>query len=67
MFVPSVKFTAVSRFVNDEGKVAYILVNLSQTEPTKIQPNFTGALAKYNEAFWYAPGQMIIFTEEKRM
>ena len=59
--------TAVSRFINKEGKVAYILVNLSQTEPTKIQPNFTGALAKYNDAFWYAPGQMIIFTEEKRM
>ena len=59
--------TAVSRFINNEGKVAYILVNLSQTEPTKIQPNFTGTLAKYNEAFWYAPGQMIIFTEEKRM
>ena len=52
--------TAVSRFVNDEGKVAYIIVNLSQTEPTKIQPTFTGALAVKgnNAAFWkcaYSP------------
>ena len=58
--------TVVSRFVNEEGKAAYILVNLSQTESTKIQPKFTGALAKYNDAFWYAPGQMTVFTEEKR-
>ena len=59
--------TAVSRFINEEGKVAYILVNLSQTEPTKIQPKFTGKLAKYNEAFWYAPGQMTVFTEDGKM
>ena len=58
---------AVSRFVNSEGKVAYVIVNLSQTEPTKIQPHFTGALSKFNSAHWYAPGQMVVFTEEGRL
>jgi hypothetical protein len=58
---------SITRFVNKDGKVAYAIVNLSQDKPTKIQPNFTGEMAKWNTAFWYAPGQMTIFTEEGRL
>ena len=59
--------TAISRFVNDEGKTAYVIVNLSQTEPTKINPTFTGEKAKHNGSFWFAPGQMMIFTDERKV
>lgn len=61
--------TAVSRFVNEEGKVAYVLVNLSQNQPSKIQPHFTGALNMKgnNNASWFGPGQMCVFTEEGKL
>lgn len=59
--------TAISRFVNSEGKTAYVIVNLSQTEPTKINPTFTGAKAKHNLSLWFAPGQMMVFTDETRV
>lgn len=56
---------SVTRFVNEEGKVAYAIVNLSQTEPTKIRVRFEGALSKYNNgARWYAPGQITVYTED---
>ena len=59
--------TAITRFVNDEGKVAYGITNLNREKPMKIRPHFTGKLAKYNDYdLWYAPGQIFIFTEEKR-
>ena len=59
--------TAITRFVNDEGKVAYAITNLNTEKPMKIRPHFTGKLAKYNVYdLWYAPGQICIFTEEKR-
>lgn len=59
--------TAITRFVNDEGKVAYGITNLNREKPIKIRPHFTGALAKYNNYdLWFAPGQIFIFTEEKR-
>ena len=56
---------AVTRFVNKEGKAVYIIVNLNPTEPTKIRAEFEGALSKYNKkAYWFAPGQMTIYTED---
>lgn len=56
---------AVTRFVNDEGKVAYAITNLSSTEPTKIRARFDGPLSKYNRmARWYAPGQIVIYMED---
>ena len=59
--------TAITRFVNDEGKVAYGITNLNREKPMKIRPHFTGKLAKYNDYdLWYGPGQIYIFTEEKR-
>lgn len=58
---------AVSRFVNKAGKYAYVLVNLNQTEPIKIKPEFTEGLSAHNKALWFAPGQMMIFTETERI
>lgn len=56
---------SVTRFVNAEGKVAYAIVNLNSTEPTKIRARFEGPLSKYNRvARWYAPGQMVIYMED---
>ncbi len=56
---------AVTRFVNDEGKVAYAITNMSSTEPTKIRARFEGPLSKYNRmARWYAPGQIVIYMED---
>ena len=58
---------AITRFVNAEGKVAYALTNLNREKTMTVRPRFTGKLAKYNSYdLWYAPGQMYIFTEEKR-
>lgn len=56
---------SVTRFVNKEGKVAYAIVNLSQTEPTKIRVDFEGALSKHKRAYWFAPGQMTVYTEDR--
>jgi hypothetical protein len=44
-----------------------VIVNLSQTEPTKINPTFTGEKAKHNLSLWFAPGQMMVFTDETRV
>lgn len=56
---------SVTRFVNKEGKVAYAIVNLNSTEPTKIRLRFEGPLSKYNTmARWYAPGQIAIYMED---
>lgn len=57
---------AITRFVNGKGEAAYAITNLCRERPVKIRPLFKGALEKYNEALWYSPGQMFIFTPQKR-
>lgn len=55
----------VTRFVNEEGKVAFAIVNLSTTEPTKIRVRFEGALSKHNNfPRWLAPGQIAVYMED---
>ncbi len=56
---------SVTRFVNKEGKVAFGIVNLSTTEPTKIRVRFEGELSKHNNGSrWLAPGQIAIYMED---
>lgn len=56
---------SVTRFVNAEGKVAFGIVNLSTTEPTKIRVRFEGELSKHNNSSrWLAPGQIAVYMED---
>ena len=54
----------VSYFTNDSGKNCIVVVNLSQDEPSAVNLEFSGEWKKYNSLYWFAPGQMMIFTED---
>jgi len=54
---------AVAYFKKGE-KEAVVLVNMSQTEPSCICPEFVGKFSKYNVNRWFAPGMMTVYTEE---
>ena len=54
----------VSRWLNEDGKAKYTLVNVGRELPTRIRVEFEGELAKHNGKYYLAPGQMLIFDEE---
>jgi hypothetical protein len=54
----------VTRWVNNEGKVKFTVVNVGREKPTRIRVEFEGELACRNDSYWLAPGQMLIFDEE---
>ena len=55
---------AVARF-EKEGESSYLLVNLSQNEPTSVSVKCGGNLASCSSRYWIAPGQMLLLCNEK--
>ena len=59
---------SVSYFYNDKGEECIAVVNLSQDKPTCVKFTFADAFEKYGQGnYWFAPGQMMIFTKDKVM
>ena len=57
---------SVSYFYNDKGEECIAVVNMSQDKPTCVKFTFLGEFEKYGKSnYWFAPGQMMIFTKEK--
>lgn len=57
---------SVSYFYNEKGEECIAVVNMSQDKPTCVKFTFLGEFEKYGKSnYWFAPGQMMIFTKEK--
>ncbi len=55
---------AVSEFTKD-GNASYLVVNLSQNEPTCVEIRCGGGLQSCSGRRWIAPGQMVLLLNEK--
>ena len=55
---------AVSKF-SGGGSASYLLVNLSQREPTSVSVRCGGDLKRASGRYWIAPGQMLLLKSEK--
>ena len=55
---------AVTRFAANDGKFAYAVTNLSQTEPTAIVVHGNAKLINMEYKLWLAPGQMQLLLPE---
>ena len=55
---------SVSYFINESGKTCIVVVNLCQDEPSAVNLEFADEWKKHNGLYWFAPGQMMIFTED---
>lgn len=55
---------SISHFENANGEKCVVVVNLCQDEPSAVNFEFVYEWQKYNGLYWFAPGQMMIFTEE---
>lgn len=57
---------SISYFKNKNNEDCVVIVNMSQENPSCIKPEFTGDFAKYNVNHWFAPGQMMVFTKDRK-